>query len=172
MHSPHTPTMSNPPSSPPAQPSNPPSRSNSMSRPSPSVSRSSSISGGGRFRFTNLEGVEDNSAPTSRNPSRPSSAWGSPVASPSVEAPIGTWYVVLASTPSPPEFGRASSGADGVLTRFVWGCRPYSSANSSQSSVASNATNATTRNKDPSFGMSAGNTSALCPACSAPAEKC
>ncbi|ORY72206.1 6-phosphofructo-2-kinase-domain-containing protein [Leucosporidium creatinivorum] len=126
-----------PPGSPPAsEPSF--SRSNSISRQSSStgssttVSRSSSISRAAaqvsQFRFTPQDTpFEDDDGVNSRGSSRPHSAWGSPIVSPS-EGPAGSW--------------------------------PYSTANSSQSSVASTSTGATQRtaNKDPSFGLSAGNT--------------
>lgn len=123
----------------------------STSRPTSasSVSRSSSISRSSQFALTPQDG--DSSAPGSRNSSRPPSAWNSPITSPSVEHQ-GTW-------PYSCVHGRLHTPQAAVDAASS--CR--SSANSSRSSVSSNATGASqaTLNRHPSFGLSAGNTSAF-----------
>lgn len=89
-----TPTMSQPTPSPLASASATPdlvTRSSSISKKS--VSRSNSLSRvlEGQFRFTPRDDNED-SAPASRESSRPPSAWSTPGQSPTVEyQPHGTW---------------------------------------------------------------------------------
>lgn len=110
------------------------SKNNSTSNTTQPPSRSSSISRSSNFMFTTPNDPDDNSLPGTRNSSRPPSAWGSPLSSPSHESnsTIGTW--------------------------------PYSSKNSSTSSVSSGATGHTEKmsasgSRHTAFGMSAGNTS-------------
>ncbi|KAK4704701.1 hypothetical protein P7C70_g1510, partial [Phenoliferia sp. Uapishka_3] len=110
--------------------SRPVSRSASLSRPGSSTSSpiSTPSIAPRHFAFTPADDV-DHSQPTSRDSSRPSSAWNTPHQSPTSELPPGTWPYSTAN----------------------------STANSSMSSLASNATGRTV-NKNHSFGLSAGNT--------------
>ncbi|SCV69159.1 BQ2448_2179 [Microbotryum intermedium] len=118
------------------------SRSTSLNRNHPgAVNRSSSIGSRPRPPGPSPFSLPSAISPTpERYASDPLPGWASKDSSPLV---------------SPNNEGTGTGGGGGGGGGGTW---PYSTANSSQSSVASNVTSATQRTIDPTFGMSAGNT--------------